>query len=72
MRPSKFYADITCEHCTDADEVTVMGLVYGGHGKIDEITVEFAKCQTCGDEVILNERDLLRAEDALQARAEAA
>jgi hypothetical protein len=63
---AKVYADITVEHCTDDDEATVMGLVYGGHGKIDEITVEWAKCQTCQDEIVLSERDYLRAEDAIE------
>ncbi len=66
MSSQKVYATLYTEHCTDEDEITIIGMVHGGHGRIEVIDVDFAKCQTCQDEVILTERDYLRAEDAIE------
>lgn len=66
MSSRKITTFIYSEHCTDEDEITIIGMVHGGHGRIEVIDVDFAKCQTCQDEVILTERDYLRAEDAIE------
>lgn len=66
MSSQKVYATLYTEHCTDEDEIRIIGMVHGGYGKIEVIDVDFANCLTCQRDVILNERDYLRAEDAIE------